>query len=267
MRSFVLITGATGGLGKAFAAECAARGWDLFLTDLSESRLALLAGGLSRLYNVEIKYRPCNLADPAAREEFLKSLETAGLQFHFLINNAGLDFEGPFTERTPEELAAVIRLNIEATVAITRWVLKLRDPARTFRILNVSSLAGFYPMPIKAVYAASKRFLLQFSLALHCELRDEDVTVMALCPAGMPSNPQVITSINAQGFMGRITAKNVGFVAAKAIDRALAGRTVYIPGLLNLFLSRLGNLVPPSVSAALINRRWREAGKRCTDGN
>ena len=90
MRSFVLITGATGGLGKAFAAECAARGWDLFLTDLSESRLALLAGGLSRLYNVEIKYRPCNLADPAAREEFLKSQETAGLQFHFLINNAGL---------------------------------------------------------------------------------------------------------------------------------------------------------------------------------
>ena len=89
----------------------------------------------------------------------------------------------------------------------------------------------------------------------------------ALCPAGMPSNPQVITAINAQGFMGRIAAKNVGIIAAKAIGRALAGRTVYIPGLLNLFLSRLGNLVPPSVSAALINRRWREAGKRCTDGN
>jgi short-subunit dehydrogenase len=267
MRSFVLITGATGGLGKAFAAECAARGWDLFLTDLSESRLALLAVGLSRLHNVEVKYRACNLADPAAREEFLKSLETAGLQFHFLINNAGLDFEGPFAERTPEELATVVRLNVEATVAITRWVLRLRDQARTFRILNVSSLAGFYPMPVKAVYAASKRFLLQFSLALHCELRGDDITVTALCPAGMPSNPGVIRSINAQGFMGRVTAKNVGFVAAKAIDRALAGRAVYIPGLLNLFLSRLGSLVPSSVAAALINRRWRETSKRCTPSN
>ncbi|MGE5598480.1 MAG: SDR family NAD(P)-dependent oxidoreductase [Bacteroidota bacterium] len=262
MRSYALITGAAGGLGKAFAAECAARGWDLFLTDLAEPSLALLAGGLSRLYNVDIQYFACNLTDPAAREALWETIRERGLQFHLLINVAGIDFEGPFAERRPDELDAIVRLNVEATVAMTRRVLEHRDKTRTLRIINVSSLAGFYPMPVKAVYAASKRFLLQFSLALRCELRGEDATVTALCPAGMPSNPRVVRSIDAQGFMGRLTARNVGFVAAKTIDRSLAGRAVYIPGAINLFLSRLGGLVPPSLAAAFIGRRWRKARKQ-----
>lgn len=262
MKSYVLITGAAGGLGKAFAAECAARGWDLFLTDLSESSLALLAEGLSRLYNVEIQYHACNLTDLAAREALWETIRTGGFRFHFLINVAGIDHEGPFDERSPEELDAIVSLNVESVVAMTRRVLEFRDRARTLRIINVSSLAGFYPMPVKAVYAASKRFLLDFSLALHRELREHDVTVTALCPAGMPSNPRVIGSIDAQGFMGRITTKNVGFVAARTVERALAGRALYIPGTVNLFLRYLGGLVPPSIAAGFIGRRWRKVRER-----
>ncbi len=262
MKSYVLITGAAGGLGKAFAAECAARGWDLFLTDLSESSLTLLAEGLSRLYNVDIRCQACNLTDQAAREALWETIRTGSLRLHLLVNVAGLDFEGPFAERTPEELATIVRLNVEATVAMTRRVLAFRDKTRTLRIINVSSLAGFYPMPVKAVYAASKRFLLDFSLALHRELRDDDVTVTALCPAGMPSNPRVIGSIDAQGFMGRITTKDVGFVAARTIERAMAGRAVYIPGTINLLLRFLGELVPPSIAAGFIGRRWRKARGR-----
>jgi hypothetical protein len=259
MKSYVLITGAAGGLGKAFAAECAARGWDLFLTDTVESSLAILAEGLLRLHNVDVQYSACNLTDPAARGSLWETIGGRNLQIHALINVAGVDFEGPFAERSLGELNTIIRLNIESVVAMTRTVLQYRDKTRTLRIINVSSLAGFYAMPVKAVYAASKRFLLDFSRALHRELRTDNITVTALCPAGMPSNPAVIGSIDAQGFMGRVTTKNVGFVASRTITHALAGRPVYIPGAINLVLRLLGGMVPPSIVTAFIGKRWIKA--------
>ncbi len=261
MKSSVLITGAAGGLGKAFAAECAARGWDLFLTDVTESSLSILADGLERLHGVRVRYAPCNLADRAAREGFWEAIGAEGLRFHMLVNVAGLDYEGPFAERSVEELGTIVRLNVESVVAMTRMILQFRDPARVLRIINVSSLASFYPMPVKAVYAASKRFLLDLSLALRRELRESDVTVTALCPAGMPTNPAVIRAIEAQGFMGRVTTRNVGFVASRTIDRALANRAVYIPGAINLAIHWLGALVPRPVVTAFIGRRWQPGAK------
>jgi hypothetical protein len=142
---------------------------------------------------------------------------------------------------------------------MTRRILEFRDPARTLRIVNVSSLAGYAPMPIKAVYAASKRFLLDFSLALNQELRASGVTVTALCPAGMATNDSCIRGISAQGFMGRITTMNVGDVAAQTIDCTLAGRSVNIPGTVNQALRILGMLLPAPVMAFLLNKRWRQA--------
>lgn len=259
MNSYVLITGAAGGLGKALAAECAAHGWNLFLTDLSEAALEPLATGLQRLYGVSVLTYTCDLTDPAARASMWADIARQGLRFHCLLNIAGIDYEGPFGERRVDELHTIVRLNIEATVAMTRAILEFRDPARTLRVVNVSSLAAYAPMPIKAVYAASKRFLLDFSLALNQELRASDVTITAVCPAGMPTNESCIRGIDAQGFMGRITTMNVGNVAAQTIDCALAGRSVYIPGAINRALRLVETLLPPSALAALLNRRWRQA--------
>jgi short-subunit dehydrogenase len=262
MTSYVLITGAAGGLGKAFAAECASRGWPLVLTDLSEAALGAVAAGLERLYGAEALTQACDLTDPAARAALWDWAAARGLRLQMLINVAGIDFEGPFDERRPEELRAIVRLNVEATVEMTRSVLSYRDPARPLRIINVSSLASYYPMPVKAVYAASKRFLLDWSLALHAELHDSGVTVTALCPAGLPTNPSCVAGIAAQGLMGRLTTLNVGDVAARTLDWALAGRTTYIPGAVNQALRILGALVPRPWVAHLLNRRWRQARER-----
>ena len=259
MKSYVLITGASGGLGKAFAGECASRGWDLFLSDVSQEKLEALAKGLMRLYGVDVLYNACDLTDSASRTSFWRQVQRYGVRFHMLINVAGVDFEGLFEERNASELSTIIRLNIEGTVEMTRRVLQYRNPARELRIINVSSLAAFYPMPVKAVYAASKRFLLDFSRAIRQELRSNQVTVTVLCPAGMPTTNASIEGINAQGFMGRITTANVGDVAALTINRALAGRAVYVPGFLNQMMRFFGSLVPANVLAALIGRRWISA--------
>ncbi|MBN1246871.1 MAG: SDR family NAD(P)-dependent oxidoreductase [Anaerolineae bacterium] len=256
MRSYVLITGATGGLGKAFAAACAARGWDLFLTDLSDRRLDALATGLARLYGVEVVTHSCDLTEAAARDGLWGTIDRLGARFHMLINVAGLDYEGPFDERRPSELQTIVRLNVESTLDTTRRSLVYRDVHRTFRIITVSSLAAFYPMPVKAVYAASKRFLLDWSRALGEELRDRDVTVTALCPAGMPTTPACVRSIEAQGLMGRWTTKGADDVAALTLRRAMAGRRVVVPGFLNQVMRVFGAMVPRAVLTAMLKRRW-----------
>lgn len=259
MKSLVCITGAAGGLGKAFSAECASRGWDLFLTDLSEDLLHRLSCSLRNTYNINVYYRGCDLTDFEARTELFEHVRQENYSFHSLINIAGLDFEGPFAERTRSQIRTVLRLNIEANLEMTHEILKLRDSARTFRIINVASLAAYYPMPVKAIYASSKRFLLDFSMALGEELRPQDVTVTALCPAGMPTTPECIKAIEAQGFAGRITTQNVGFVASHTIDKALKGKSVYIPGLLNRLLKIAGSVVPPLMIARLVGSRWKSA--------
>jgi len=259
MNSYVLITGAAGGLGKAFAAECASRGWNLFLTDLSDEMLEPVATGLERMYGVQVLYRAADLTDSDAREALWQYIGQLGLRFHFLLNVAGVDYQGLFNERKVDELHTILRLNIESTVEMTQRVLQHRDQSQTLRIVNVSSLAAFYPMPTKAVYASSKRFLLDWSLALNQELRSSDVTVTALCPAGMPSSPINVRLIDAQGFMGRVTTMNVGDVAARTISRALAGRSLYIPGVANQVLRHLGGMTPPQVVAYIIDKRWRKS--------
>ena len=257
MKSYVLITGAGGGLGKAFVAECAARGWDLLLTDLHQAPLRALADGTERLYNVKVLTHPADLTNPASRAALWEHVHQMGLRFHMLINVAGIGFDGGFDDRRLDELQAVLRLNVENTVEMTRCALTYRDPMRTLHIINVSSLASFYPMPLKAVYAASKRFLLDLSIALNQELRARDVTVTALCPAGLPTTPRCIELIEAQGLMGRITTMNVGKVAHQTVTSALRGRMVVIPGAINQILRFFGGLVPAPFVAALINRRWR----------
>jgi short-subunit dehydrogenase len=262
MSNFVFISGATGGLGKAFAVECASRGWNLFLTDLIPERLERLVTSLRHTYGVDVIHHPCDLTDHEARAALFEFIRTWEITFHMLINVAGLDYEGPFNERSRDEIRTIIRLNIESTLDVTHTLLDYAAVGQPFRIINVSSLAAFYPMPVKATYAASKRFLLDFSLALRDELRERGATVTVLCPAGMPTTPGCIEAIEAQGLMGQLTTKDIGLVAAKTIDHALRGRAIYIPGVINQLLQLAGWLVPPISLAGLIGNRWRAAHKK-----
>lgn len=265
MKSVYLITGAAGGLGKAFAVECAARGWDLFLTDLDEASLRLLAGALERTYGVEVAVHASDLTNSASRSALFDTFRSEGRRFRGLINVAGLDHEGLFMERRGEEILAILRLNIESTLITIHTLLGFRDHAVTFRIINVSSLAAFFSMPVKATYAASKRFLLDFSLALRNELRDENVTVTVLCPAGMPTNDACIAGIEAQGILGQLTTADIGRVAYETIEAAQRGQAIVIPVVLNRLVRWVGGLIPAASVAELIGARWRAARQRRSD--
>jgi uncharacterized protein len=261
-RSFVAITGAAGGLGKAFAVECASRGWNLLLTDLAPQPLETLAAGLRSSYGVRIITHTCDLTDPVSRTALYGRIHQEGLRFWGLLNVAGIDHEGLFLDQSIHQIRAIIRLNIEGTLDMTHALLDFRDSLNTFRIVNVASLAAFSPMPVKATYAASKRFLLDFSLALREEVRDQNATVTVLCPAGMPTNAECIQGIEAQGWIGQVTTCDVGRVANETINAVLAGRAVVIPGLVNRVLQRAGGMLPSSLLARLIGSRWKAARQK-----
>jgi uncharacterized protein len=267
-KEMALITGATGGLGKALAVECASRGWDLFLTDRSAALLETLAVGLRNTYGVKVITSACDLTDARMRAGLFDQIRAAAVHLTVLINVAGIDHEGLFFEQSSLQIQTILRLNIEGTLAMIQAALPYREPRKTFRIINVSSLAAFYPMPVKATYAASKRFLLDFSLALREEVRHLGVTVTVLCPAGMPTNPECIQAIEAQGWAGQITTVDTGRVANQTLNAALAGKAIVIPGQVNRALQLLGTMIPPSIVAALIRNRWTAVrGKRQIQGS
>jgi len=259
MEKRALITGAAGGLGQAMALTCAERGYDLFLTDLDATRLERFKQGVERQYPVQVGFRACDLSDTAAVDALWSDIADQGLRFNLLVNVAGLDFEGPFMEIEAIRLNHIVRLNVESVISMIQAVVRHRIPDQRLHIINVSSLAAFNPMPVKAVYAASKRFLLDLSLALGQELARENVRILALCPAGMPTNAACIRGIEAQGLAGRVTTLNVSTVARRCVSRALAGRRIYVPGLVNQFVRVASVLMPRRVVTRLIHRRWVSA--------
>jgi short-subunit dehydrogenase len=256
MKSYLMITGATGGLGSAFVLEAARRGYNLVLTDRN-SEGESFAVRLAEKFNIEVVFQPCDLADDQARDKLLSRLEARGYKFWGLINVAGLDYEGAFLEKNRAQILSILKVNILATMDITHGVLSLRDPEQKFRLINVCSLAGFYPMPFKATYAVSKGFLLDFSHALREEIRSFG-TVTALCPAGMPTNVEDMRSMFAQGFWGLITSVNQDEVAKRTLEAALKGKAVVIPGLLNQLIQSASYLIPLSLKVRYVAKRWKK---------
>lgn len=257
MKSLVFITGAAGGVGTAFAIECARRGWELYLTDLDADQLETCAASLRKAFGITVHTRTCDLTRVSERTRLFEALRQAGKRFKIVINVAGMEYEGLFAERTRDELRTILRLHVEATVDITHNMLSLADPSTTLRIINISSLAAFFPIPFKATYAATKRFLVDFSLALNEELRGQGVSVTVVCPSGMPVSERSILGIQRQGLMGRLTTLDAGKVATRSIDHALQGHPLYIPGLVSNLLVLLSRLKTPAGLALFLGKRWR----------
>lgn len=258
----VMITGAAGGLGRALANECGRRGYNLFLTDINADGLRRIQCGLERQFGVTVATKACDLTDPGSVDEMLEVIDRHNIRFDLLVNIAGLDFEGGFLDREREQMVKIVTLNDAATLRITHAILQRRRENAHFTIVFVSSLASMFPMPLKATYAASKRFLLDFALSLRQELKEQNVNVLALCPCGLNTTPEAVRGIAAQGFWGSISTNPLEIVARKTLDRALAGKATYIPGGLSRMLSFLGKVIPRSWVAAIVYWRWKFAQKK-----
>jgi len=261
----VVITGAAGGLGRAFAVECAKRGYNLILTDIFEDGLKILKEGLIRRYDINVIYYACDITDEQQIEKLKEYISIRNIYIDMLFNVAGIDHEGAFTQRSFAQINDIVKVNIEATLRITYMMLNFKRTDEPFRLINVSSLASQFPMPLKAVYAASKRFILDFSYALNEELNEKSVYVLSLCPGGLATTKSAIEGMAVQGFFGNATSNRLEVVARRTIDKSLRKRRVYIPGTLNRIFSVAGRFLPVTMVTRVIYMRWKRAlSLRCS---
>lgn len=253
---FCLVTGASRGLGRALAEECARSGMPLILVDLPDTGLPVVAEILARTFGVTTIYRQTDLTEPDSPEDLYRWIRQEKLSVNMLINNAGIGAHGPFSESSAHRNQTMISLNIAALVQLTHLFLpELKRQQRSY-ILNVASLAAFYAMPCKPVYAPTKAFVLNFSLALRTELAGTAVSVSALCPGGIMTNEECRKLIAAQGFIGRISCHHPEEVARCALRQLLRNRAVIVPGVINKIARLLGSVAPLPLVQLFIRSRF-----------
>jgi short-subunit dehydrogenase len=241
-----LITGASLGLGKAMAWECARRGMDLLLAALPGEGLAETALEIEAACGVRVWAREIDLtADGAPALLAAWALENRPVEI--LINNAGSGGSRAIGDADPAYLESMIRLNVLAVGLLTHALLPELQTHPSARVLNVASLAACGPLPFKTVYPASKAFVLHWSRALRTELRRTSVRVCVLLPGPMRTNADVRGRLDKQGWIGRRTTVSADDAARIAVRGLLRGRAVIVPGLAAKMNRFLMGVVPTPV--------------------
>lgn len=259
-KKYTLITGASAGIGKAMAVECAKRGQNLVLVALQHSELADTASCLQQQYGVAVKTLELNLTAPHAIQYLYDWCHDQKLTINVLINNAGIGNYSYFHEADLAEYQDMIKLNVGAVVALTHlFVTKLRENDESY-ILNVGSFASLMPLPYKSVYAATKSFVLTFSRSLQMELEPYNIHVSCLCPGPTSTKSMRKRNQNVKNGKG-ILMKTPEEVASSAITGLFNKQGLIIPGWKNRFLIRIGRILPFSMKSFILKRIFKDGAE------
>ncbi len=254
-KEYAVITGAAGGLGRAFAEELSKRKINTILIDLPERGLSKLCKHISKKYHTRSVFFETDLTKT---ENLLSVSEEINKDFNvfLLINNAGTGGTKKFDEADIDYLNDIIQLNIVATTILTRQLLlNLKKQQRKSYILNVASMAAFSPMGFKTVYPASKVFVYYFSKGLNQELKGTNVSVSVVSPGPMRTNKEVTRHINnTRNFFGKIGVITPRKVARISIRQMFKGKPSIIPNRANFFIWLLMKITPADLRIHLITR-------------
>jgi short-subunit dehydrogenase len=250
-----LITGASSGIGEAFARRLAAEKHDLVLVARSEKALHELCDELMLKHKISAHYIVLDLIQHGADLELFEETERHGFDVDWLINNAGFGSAGDFVELDQERELEMIELNVRSLVAVTHRYLKKMRERRGGVIINVSSTASFQPIPFMATYAATKAFVTSFSEAIAEENRPFGIQVLALCPGSTKTNFFKAANINEPLLVkGQQTVEDVVETAMRAIK---SGRTKTISGFANRVGALLGGYFPTSLTSRVMAKALR----------
>jgi short-subunit dehydrogenase len=255
-----LVTGASAGIGAAFARELAARGHALVLTARRGDRLEELANELRAKHPIDVQCIACDLADPGAPQFLEQEIARRGLVVGTLVNNAGYGVTGNFLSKPWPVHADFIQVLMTAPAELCHRLLPGMRARGHGRIINVASLAGLMPAPAgHTLYAASKAYLIKFSQALALENRRHGVNVCAICPGFTRSEFHDVTGTREQmKSMPRFMWMEAERVVRDALDAVERGRIVRVSGRVNRTIKRLFELLPDRLALYLIDRRGKD---------
>jgi hypothetical protein len=259
---WAVITGASGGLGTSFALACARRNYNLLLIDLPQKNLYSLCDFLKRNFPIQTKCMGVDLAEIGFEKRILQVIDREKIQVNLLINNAGIGQNEIFDDLNDEYMTRMIEVNDIACVMLTKALLPVLKKNRKSFIINVSNLGGFYPLPRKTVYAASKGFIRQFSQALRLEEKKFGVNVSIVCPATMCTNINNYILHRQLNWFTRMMILHPRVVAEKALKDALRGKEIIIPGRLNRVLRFFLKFIPWSIQKRMAVSSMRQLEKK-----
>ena len=249
-----LITGASTGIGAAFARKLAKRGRNVLLVARSEDKLIALCNELGRLSGIRAQYVVMDLSERDAAAHLFEETQKRELEIDMLVNNAGFGSMGEFLRLDLARELEMIELNIKALVELTHEFLGPMRERKQGIIINVASTAGFQPVPFMATYAATKAFVLSFSEALWDENRAHGVHVLALCPGVTDTNFFAASKIDRPPMRTVQTAEEVVDAALRGLARR---KPVVISGWTNWFTVEAERFVPRSFVAKVAGKALR----------
>jgi len=238
-RPRALITGASGGIGEAFARQLAKRGHDLVLVARRRERMEKLAAELTGAHGVAVEVVEADLADDSAVATVEERLRRGDIDL--LVNNAGFGTRGEFAGLPLARELEELDVNVRALMRLTHAALGPMVEHGRGAVINVASTGAFQPVPYMATYAATKAFVLHFSEALHEEVKGKGVTVTCLCPGAVRTEFQQVAGVDAE----RLRAwKDPDDVVRSALKAMTSRRAITVPGAVNVSLVAAVKLMP-----------------------
>lgn len=225
------------GLGKVFARTLAARKQNVVLVARSKDKLEALARELSNAFGIRAEPIASDLAEAGAGKRLLDQLRARDVVVDLLVNNAGFGVQGRFHESDLERQLEMIRLHNATVVELTYLLLPALIEARRGGIINISSMAGFQPIPYATLYSATKSFLTTFSLALEQEVRRYGIRVVTVCPGRLRPNPDENPDEERKKVPGG--EQDPEAIVAQSLKLLESGGGLLVPGLIN----KVGNFV------------------------
>ncbi|MBV8177368.1 MAG: SDR family oxidoreductase [Mycobacterium sp.] len=249
-----LITGASSGIGEAIALELARRDHQLVLVARRSDRLHAVADSVPTKAHV----LPADLSSRTDRAALPDRVAALGLAPDILINNAGLSGRALVAKSVPEQQLNLVEVDVAAVVDLcSRFLPGMVERGRG-AVLNVSSLAGFYPLPGQAAYGAAKAFVLSYTESLRSELRDTGVVATALCPGPVATGLDDVAGFSVgerAAVLPSFMWKSADEVARAGIDGLAANKARVVPGWGNRLVAAFCRVAPQERLLPLLARR------------
>ncbi|WP_036476576.1 SDR family oxidoreductase [Myxosarcina sp. GI1] len=255
-----LVTGASFGIGKAFARELASKKMDLVLVARTQNKLQQLATELKDKYAIATEVIALDLSEPSAGKTLFDKVTASGLNIDLLINNAGFGDYGAFCDRPLEKQLAMIQLNVSTVVELTGLFLPVMKQRGDGAIVNVSSIAAFQPIPYMSIYAATKAFILNFTEAIWAENKDSGVRILAVCPG--PTESQFYDRADFPDSMAGMNDDNMDSPEA-VVRETLAAlekgqSTIVTGGIGNQIIVNIPRFIPRDLLVNAVGKQFKQ---------
>lgn len=249
-----LITGASSGIGAAFARALAAKGMNLILVARSQEKLYRLAEILMQQHTVHVEVVVADLRQEDAAQMVYDTVQRQQRSIDLLINNAGVATYGSFDQQPLQTQQDEILLNVNAVVSLTHLFLQTMIQNGHGAIINVASTVSFQPIPYMAVYGATKAFIISWSEALWAETRQHGITVVTLCPGRTETDIYQVMGTDNAGVGKKVPPEQVVRTGLHALEK---GVMTAIDGRSNYWISQTYRVLPRRVLVNLLERMFR----------